>query len=58
LQPHRYFDFRFSIKRLYLYKVRVLELDTALVACDKAWELNKKAGRLALAAKGDSSGER
>jgi hypothetical protein len=32
--------------------------DAELVACDKAWELNKKAGRLALAAKGDSSGER
>jgi hypothetical protein len=32
--------------------------DAAVVACDKAWELNKKAGRLALAAKGDSSGER
>jgi hypothetical protein len=32
--------------------------DAELVACDRAWELNEKAGRLALAAKGDSSGER
>ena len=32
--------------------------DAAVVACDRAWELNEKAGRLALAAKGDSSGKR
>ncbi|HZA23356.1 MAG TPA: hypothetical protein VFA32_12270 [Dehalococcoidia bacterium] len=31
LQPHRYFDFRFSIKRLYLYVVWVLELETTRI---------------------------
>ena len=28
LQTRRYFDFRFSIKRLYLYNIWVLELET------------------------------